>query len=647
MTDISFIIPTHNAESTLPRVTSSLDELHARHPNIEAIFVDDASTDGSPELLNKLAAERSWMHVVLLETNNGGPSEPRNVGVQKATGTYVFFLDSDDEVLTKGVLASLDTAVTRDAQVVRAPLISLSDAGSTMLNVIPGWTEEASKNPKTTAIFSKQSTTVCGLISRDLLIDNAIRWDKRLRMGEDTVFLAEVLKAADRISYQGEPDFIYHKESVPGKKSSTQQYEERELRNHLEVWTRVSAELATIGVSYMKIRGQVALQTSFLSMCRHNRGGFSEEIFLELVNFARAHRDHWVRFTFEERIEGIRKAILNGDYSDFLNQIRTRMVIAGMDLKFIDAAIPELGKKFNVRIDQWSGHDAHDEKASKELLRWADVIFCEWLLGNAVWYSHNKAPSQRLIARCHLFEIKRDFGFKLNVDNVDKIIAVSLPTLEDMQARFAFPREKVALVPNFIDTEAYATSDDPNKVFNLAIVGILPARKGFHRALQLLELLHKKDSRYNLTVYGKLPEDLPWVANDPQEKQYFDKCREFIFQRGLGDALSWPGWSDMKISLADKGFVLSVSDFESFHVAPAEAFASENMALFLPWDGVRFIYPGEYVCGSVQEMADRIYSLQDLDSFRRAAEKGTALVRTRYSRERFVDNVTAIARGDR
>ena len=455
-------------------------------------------------------------------------------------------------------------------------------------------------------IIEHQSTTVPGIIRRSLLRTDS--WRSDLHLGEDTLFWIDVLSRARRVGYQPEPDFVYHKTRIDGRSSTTQKYEERELLSHLEVWETASDKLAELGLDYFALRGRVALQTALTAMCRYNAKGISRPSYERFRALLTAH-PVVRRYRFDARIQTVLWSILDDDYDAFLRAIRTRLVIAGMDLKFIKGVIPELEKTYEVRIDRWTGHDAHDEQASLELLDWADVLFCEWMLGNAVWYSHHKRPHQRLVVRCHLFEIQRDYGFELDVDAVDRFICVSLPTMEDMLSRFGFPRSKVRVVPNFIDTEAYKRYDDPDKPFRLAMVGILPARKGFHRALQVLKELRNVDPRYTLTVMGKTPGEVHWVANDPAEARYYELCDRYIAEHNLESAVVYAGWVDTRGELGKYGVVLSMSDFESFHVGAAEAFAAGSVPLVLPWSGAEFIYPKEFV---VQEFELTVRSIAEI-----------------------------------
>ena len=116
-----------------------------------------------------------------------------------------------------------------------------------------------------------------------------------------------------------------------------------------------------------------------------------------------------------------------------------------MILNLLNRFLKYLNDDYNIQIDEWKGHDIHDKQKSNELLNWADFIFCEWLLGNSVWYSQRKMKHQKLIIRAYKFELTRDFGNQINYSQVDKIIAVSY-YLELFAKKFSIPREKMVLL---------------------------------------------------------------------------------------------------------------------------------------------------------------------------------------------------------
>jgi glycosyltransferase involved in cell wall biosynthesis len=100
---VSVIIPVYNVKPYLERCVQSV--LGQTYKDIEMILVDDGSTDGSGQLCDELAVERSQIRVIHQE--NQGLSAARNTGISCATGEYVVFLDSDDEWLLKDGLEKI------------------------------------------------------------------------------------------------------------------------------------------------------------------------------------------------------------------------------------------------------------------------------------------------------------------------------------------------------------------------------------------------------------------------------------------------------------------------------------------------------------------------------------------------------------
>lgn len=91
---ISVIVPVYNVMKYLPRCVDSLRRQTYR--NLEIILVDDGSTDNSGALAEKIAMEDRRIRVFHKE--NGGTSSARNLGLSKARGKYIGFVDSDDYV---------------------------------------------------------------------------------------------------------------------------------------------------------------------------------------------------------------------------------------------------------------------------------------------------------------------------------------------------------------------------------------------------------------------------------------------------------------------------------------------------------------------------------------------------------------------
>lgn len=92
-TVISVVMPCHNAAPYVEEAIGSV--LGQSYPHVELIVVDDGSTDGSTEILQRLAAEHPE-HIALVFQNRAGPFAARNAALAHTNGNYIAFLDADD-----------------------------------------------------------------------------------------------------------------------------------------------------------------------------------------------------------------------------------------------------------------------------------------------------------------------------------------------------------------------------------------------------------------------------------------------------------------------------------------------------------------------------------------------------------------------
>ncbi len=276
----------------------------------------------------------------------------------------------------------------------------------------------------------------------------------------------------------------------------------------------------------------------------------------------------------------------------------------GHDFKFIDSYISRLKSQgHNVLRDCWEWGGFANENLSKLVIDDADILFCEWGLANAVWYSKNKKINQKLYIRCHLQEINeraRKFGYQINVDNVDSIIFVSEYVRDEAIRMFNWDPAKTQIIPNYLlddeyDTKCRTSSD----CIRLGMVGIIPQRKRFDRALDLLESLNEKNSIHELFIKGPRPEDLDFMhgASRVQELDYYKKQYKRIEESPhLKDKVIFEGWGhDVAIWYKNIDYILSPSDFESFHYALADGILSGCKPVIWNWNESGEIYSPEFV----------------------------------------------------
>lgn len=309
------------------------------------------------------------------------------------------------------------------------------------------------------------------------------------------------------------------------------------------------------------------------------------------------------------------------------------VVIAGHDLKFIKPFYPYFTKAgIRLLLDFWTGHNQHNEAASKRLVRQADTVFCEWTLGNAIWYGKHKRKGQKLVGRLHLQEIDHALFPEIPFEAFDKVMFVGPHILRQGIAKNPMLKKNGVVVYNGVDVEGLQSV--PRKPTNgkvLGFVGIVPQRKRFDLALDILRELRKEDDGYTLRVKGKRPEDYPWMANRPEEMVWYETQYRRLEEDPLlkGAVIFDPHGNDMPEWYAGIDFALSTSDFESFHFTIADGAASGCTPIILPWEGADEIYPKEWVyadakaaaggikagseaSGKVKEFAQSVFDIQKI-----------------------------------
>lgn len=87
---VSIIVPVYNSENTIRKCVDSI--LNQTYQNIEILLINDGSTDKSLQVISHLNDER----IIVIDKKNEGVAKTRNLGIKKATGKYIMFIDNDD-----------------------------------------------------------------------------------------------------------------------------------------------------------------------------------------------------------------------------------------------------------------------------------------------------------------------------------------------------------------------------------------------------------------------------------------------------------------------------------------------------------------------------------------------------------------------
>ena len=190
MPKISIIVPVYNTESYLSRCIDSI--LSQSFTDFELLLVDDGSTDGSGKICDAYAEKDSRIRVFHKE--NGGVSSARNLGLDNAKGDWVYFVDSDDELLP-GCLQLLTDGISSDCDIVLGGYNTYNEAGELVTTFHEGERLIFPKEKSLSTIYQFHSDIYpylgymwLRLFRRNIIHEKGIRFDTDITIKEDTLF---------------------------------------------------------------------------------------------------------------------------------------------------------------------------------------------------------------------------------------------------------------------------------------------------------------------------------------------------------------------------------------------------------------------------------------------------------------------------
>ena len=304
---VSCVIPVYNVKGYVERCVRSVVsaaecfsssrvavQSDVNQPMVEVICVDDGSTDGSGEILDRLAREFSGNRAAMLKIihqENSGVSVARNVALKIAAGDYLVFVDSDDNV-TKGFLLHALEDMKNDSEI---------DVWVGQRKVVDNDYDliDASRQPKHIPAMETNAPIkdflridgryylycVWGKVFRRGMFDKfSVHFSPGLDIGEDALLMAEVYARSRKVKVvECEPSYIHcwrggslvrrhWADLVPQYFESSRLLEEYAEKNHLE--DRLSPLIAQWALSRIRTMLDKGYPYEWMSeyieaLCRH------------------------------------------------------------------------------------------------------------------------------------------------------------------------------------------------------------------------------------------------------------------------------------------------------------------------------------------------------------------------------------------
>ena len=282
MIKTSVIIPVYNTAPYLDECIESV--FNQTQKEIEVIAINDGSTDNSMDIL--LEMKKKYSELVVINQENHGLGYTRNVGIDKAKGEYIYFLDSDDYIVEDTLETCYDYASKKKLDVVLFDAVNFEDS-PTRKPIYPNPDDRHEMVTERSEIFSGiyflekyyqkiYEPAACFIYcSRNFLRNNRIRFLPRVFF-EDNEFYCRIMTLADRVMYI--PKMFYQRRcrnsSITGNG-----FDLRKAKDHIEV-VRAIISLKTLnnGKGWSILRKiDLNLLTHVAHMCNKNELYYQEK----------------------------------------------------------------------------------------------------------------------------------------------------------------------------------------------------------------------------------------------------------------------------------------------------------------------------------------------------------------------------------
>ena len=262
---VSIVVPVYNVEKYLKRCVDSL--LGQSYQNIEILLVDDGSKDSSLSICKKYELEDSRIRVFHKE--NEGLGLTRNYGIERVTGEYITFVDSDDYLTLDAIAVMLERAIATDADVVIAShyhkneeqrvtvserIYSGNEIKETLMVHMMG-----NKGNKLDAL----SYTACWkLYKKELFIKNNLVFpSERKLIWEDLAFSVEAYPLCEKVYILHKPVYYY----CFNEESLTHTYKPNKLELVMELYHYMGVKIQDLNLPG---EAQYRLDTNFIGHIR-------------------------------------------------------------------------------------------------------------------------------------------------------------------------------------------------------------------------------------------------------------------------------------------------------------------------------------------------------------------------------------------
>ncbi|MFC9624212.1 glycosyltransferase family 2 protein [Streptomyces sp. NPDC056930] len=211
---VSVVIPVYNPGKYIDPCIDSLLRQTLPAGEFEVLFVNDGSTDDTPERLEKLAAEHPHFRVITIP-NSGWPGKPRNVGVDEAKGEYVQFVDQDDHLASDALRRLYEMGHRNNSDIV------IGKVASNFRGVPHGVFKKNREKCTLRDAPLYDSLTPHKMFRTEFLRKNGIAYPEGKRRLEDQLYMMQAYFPAEVVSILGNYTCYFYSRRDDGKNAGS------------------------------------------------------------------------------------------------------------------------------------------------------------------------------------------------------------------------------------------------------------------------------------------------------------------------------------------------------------------------------------------------------------------------------------------
>ena len=195
---VSVIIPVYNTKEFLRDSFESIKNQTFDFNDIEIIFINDKSTDGSEEILKEFSDKYTNVFVYTSPNEAKGPGSSRNIGIEKSTSDYIIFFDSDDEMMPEYIETVYDEITQNNVDLVKTSF--MTSLSGVRLPIKQGIGRvEVSHEDVSLLMDYNYFEPWAGIYRKKYLIEENIRFLEKFNIYESFIFTVEAILKAKNV----------------------------------------------------------------------------------------------------------------------------------------------------------------------------------------------------------------------------------------------------------------------------------------------------------------------------------------------------------------------------------------------------------------------------------------------------------------